>query len=204
MDIREFDLWKSQTDSIIITNFDKNNKEINKVIINTNQIIPVDDSIPNEDFNEKASSYVLPDKQIWMRTLSISRPEATQRGRQAGHSWGPKLNFENRIEWKSRSRSKRAIIPNNWRSNKFARESEIASETYKIQGKHQPKILANQCANQTNPLASKIKIQKPPLWNSQINPININKVNYSSRVPVEQWKRTSSYQSLVVASEKLK
>ena len=62
MDLREFDLWKSHTDSIIITNFDKNNKEIGQVVIQTDHNASTDDIIPNEDFAEKASSHVLPEK----------------------------------------------------------------------------------------------------------------------------------------------
>ena len=203
MDLREIDLIKSQTDSIAITNFDQDNNQINQVEMQPDPFISTDDTIPNEDFNEKVSAYVLPEKQISIRKLSVNRQES-ERGRQAGQSCGPKLRFDNKIEWKSRSQSKRAIIPNNWRSNKFDRCLNIDAEKYNFQAKHQPKICANQLINQMNIQPSKIKIQKPPLCNAPINSVNINRISYSSRAPVDQWKRTSSYQSLVLASEKLK
>ena len=97
MDLREIDLIKSQTDSIAITNFDNDKNQINQVEMQFDPLISTDDTIPNEDFNEKISAYVLPEKQISIRKLSVNRQES-ERGRQAGQSCGPKLRFDNKIE----------------------------------------------------------------------------------------------------------
>lgn len=117
MDLREIDFCKSETNSIVITNFDKNDIEISQVVLHCDPTVPTDDTIPNEDFNENVSAYVLPEKQISIRKLSVNRQNTdrdrqdTDRGRQAGQSCGPKLRFDNKIECKSRSQSKKAIMP---------------------------------------------------------------------------------------------
>ena len=107
---KRLNTYNTKTDSIIITQYDEDNKEIDTVVIKNKWQSPIEDTnIPDEDNKETASSYVLPPKQ-YNRSISVKNDEKSRRPKRS--SWGPKLHFENKIVHKSRSRSKfREALP---------------------------------------------------------------------------------------------
>lgn len=199
--------WKGKSDSIVITNYDKNGKEIDTVVLSNKTVDNNDDTIPDEDNDGTASSYVLPQKQICIRKMSESRLEP--RGRQEESSRGPKLKFDNKIESKSRSKSTRNRKPQTSRINNFNRVVFTANDKgaiMNINENYQPKIWSNFTQDSFNQnRANDLMKCKPPLARTHASTINIERVRCDTAQASSKHNTSqNSYNSLVEASIKLK
>lgn len=198
-------IW-NDTDSIIITNYDKYDREIDSVILSNKQTIPQEDTIPDEENETPAISYIMPQNKS-LRAMSVKNTEF--RGRQNEGSRGPKLRFENKIKYKSRSRSNKKFSSTNRKPTNFNRTNGCLSNrelTVSLNQNHQPKIWANMSSNfRFEAQAKALRAHKPPLGDPQMRTLNIERVKWDVSGSFQDIaQREKSYNSLVKASLKLK
>ena len=136
---------------------------------------PREDIIPEENNMKTASSYILPPKQ-YIRSISVRKE--CQRGRKQESSYGPKLRFKNKIEHKSRSKSKtQHKLPPSGRIRNFNWKPKISitkQNTFSAYNYQNPRINSNYYSSIKSQLE---KLQK--FHSSSIIKDN-KKINYNS------------------------
>jgi len=164
------------------------------LVVNNVSISPTEENIPDEDNQKVASSYILPPKQ-YIRSISVKNEQ--KRGREKGTSWGPKLKFDNKIEHKSRSRSKMAFdtLPPSGRKgySKWSHTTLKKGLTFAMNEFHKPKIWSNYSST----IREKIDTLK---YNSTIQE-DSSYVNFGK---AKKSYRKAAYNSLVESTLKIK
>ena len=106
--------------------------------------------------------------------------EKPNRGRRSGDSRGPKLQFQNKLECKSRSKCRRKFSTAN-KNEKYSNKTSVLQtpriEFQRLNTEHQPKIAGVDTSNSDMfSSTKKLNLSKPPLVRPAVNQVNIERV----------------------------